>query len=742
MNFAYQGKNPTTKLAAMASASNLHYTQNAETWLTDTGATDHITANANNLNPQAPYQGQEQVSVGNGQNLPIQNIDNNCSCYFDAKKLLIQDLPSGKLLYKGLSSNGVYPIQSHLFHSTANKTACVAHSISSDKWHLWHSRLGHPSSNVLHNIFPSFSTGSSSNTVIEHCQHCLAGKMHQLPFPTSNKIVSSPFELIHADLWGPAPVIASNAFRFYLVFVDEFTKFTWTLLHHFLPRFQTLLHHTSIPQTTHTPTSNTISLPTGLIDLSSHSPAPIIMPTASLDSPTAATSAMPTTSTPISTPNTALPASSPLNSLPHTAAAPISTNISLPNPLSHPMQTRSKKPPSYTMASKHSKWCIAMDEEFQALQQQATWSLVPLPASKNVVGCKWVYKLKHHSDGSIARYKARLVAKGFHQQYGVDFYETFSPVIKPPTVRLILSLAVSLHWPLRQLDVKNAFLHGTLKEEVYMTQPQGYIDSTHPSYVCKLQKSIYGLKQAPRACNTPTFLDHLIQQLNSVFDLKDLGSLHYFLGLQITRTSSRLYLNQSKYAQDLLKKHNMLDCQTSPLLCIKFVNICLPQPLFTLLQPKEFLDTFGAPSTMALNSRLVHFIYQLTQMLIGQGTLMIAGPTSGFLVYLGNNAVTWSAKKQPTVSRSSTESEYRALAIASAELCWLLLRTRSSMLEPNTFEVDFHFVRERVLRKDLVVKFVSTVDQLADIFTKSLPTHRFLDLRHNLTVPVPKIEGG
>ena len=78
------------------------------------------------------------------------------------------------------------------------------------------------------------------------------------------------------------------------------------------------------------------------------------------------------------------------------------------------------------MASKHSKWCIAMDEEFQALQQQATWSLVPLPASKNVVGCKWVYKLKHHSDGSIARYKARLVAKGFHQQYGVDFDETFS----------------------------------------------------------------------------------------------------------------------------------------------------------------------------------------------------------------------------------------------------------------------------------------------------------------------------
>ena len=157
------------------------------------------------------------------------------------------------------------------------------------------------------------------------------------------------------------------------------------------------------------------------------------------------------------------------------------------------------EPNSFTTASKHPQWCTAMNEEFEALQQQGTWVLVPQPPSKNIVGCKWVYKLKYNSDGTIARYKARLVAKGFHQQYGVDFDETFSPVVKPPTVRLILSLAVSLGWSLRQLDVKNAFLHGTLKEEVYMTQPQGYVDPQHPSHVCKLIKSIYGLKQAPRA---------------------------------------------------------------------------------------------------------------------------------------------------------------------------------------------------------------------------------------------------
>jgi hypothetical protein len=117
------------------------------------------------------------------------------------------------------------------------------------------------------------------------------------------------------------------------------------------------------------------------------------------------------------------------------------------------------EPTTYSTASKHPQWYNAMNEEFQALQKQGTWTLVPATSSKNIVGCKWVYKLKYNSDGSISRYKARLVAKGFHQQYGVDFDETFSPVVKPPTVRLILSLATSLNWPLRQLDIKNAFLH-------------------------------------------------------------------------------------------------------------------------------------------------------------------------------------------------------------------------------------------------------------------------------------------
>src|SRR4051812_24979359 len=128
-----------------------------------------------------------------------------------------------------------------------------------------------------------------------------------------------------------------------------------------------------------------------------------------------------------------------------------------------------------------------MTAEFNALLKNKTWVLVPPSPHQHVVGCKRVFKLKHRADGSIKRYKARLVAKGFHQQAGIDFDETFSPVIRPTTIRTILSLAISSGWSFCQLDVKNVFLHGDLVEIVYMAQPLGFIDPARPNHVCYLQ---------------------------------------------------------------------------------------------------------------------------------------------------------------------------------------------------------------------------------------------------------------
>lgn len=126
-------------------------------------------------------------------------------------------------------------------------------------------------------------------------------------------------------------------------------------------------------------------------------------------------------------------------------------------------------------------WRAAMEAEVQALRLNGTWDLVPSMPGVNIIDSKWVFKVKKHADGSIERYKARLVAKGFKQRYGLDSEDTFSPVVKPTTIRLLLSLAVTRGWSLRQLDVQNAFLHGVLEEEVYMRQPPGFVDQDRSS---------------------------------------------------------------------------------------------------------------------------------------------------------------------------------------------------------------------------------------------------------------------
>jgi histone deacetylase 1/2 len=252
-----------------------------------------------------------------------------------------------------------------------------------------------------------------------------------------------------------------------------------------------------------------------------------------------------------------------------------------------------------------------MGREFDALMENGTWFLCPRPLGKHVMRNKWVYKVKRKPDGNVERFKARLVAKGYDQRSGIDFHETFSSVIKPTTIRLVLAIVVHFHWPIRQLDVSNAFLHGFLDEEVFMEQPQGFIDETKPDFVCRLHKSLYGLKQVPRAwfqClsqqlielgfqesindyslftlhidNTKFFvliyvddilvtgsssiqIDTLIRSLQSIFQVKDLSSLSYFLGVEIDRNSQGLHLCQTKYICDLLHHTKMVGAKpfTSP----------------------------------------------------------------------------------------------------------------------------------------------------------------------------------
>jgi hypothetical protein len=142
-----------------------------------------------------------------------------------------------------------------------------------------------------------------------------------------------------------------------------------------------------------------------------------------------------------------------------------------------------------------------MQEEYDSLMANNTWTLEPLPASRKPISCKWVFKIKQGANGEVERYKARLVARGFTQTYEVDYNETFAPVAKFTSIRCILALATLEDMEIHQMDVKTAFLNGKLEEEIYMEQPQGFVRQGGEHLVCKLHKSLYGLKQSPRAWN-------------------------------------------------------------------------------------------------------------------------------------------------------------------------------------------------------------------------------------------------
>ena len=255
------------------------------------------------------------------------------------------------------------------------------------------------------------------------------------------------------------------------------------------------------------------------------------------------------------------------------------------------------KPHSISEALSIKEWRVAMDLQFQVLYANNTWSLVPPPPNHQLVGCKWVCNVKKNFDGSINKYKAHLVAKGFHQVPSFDFHDTFSLVIEPATIHVVISLAISHKWTMRQLDFNNAFLNGFLKEDIYMEQPPSFANPSHPTWVYKLHWALYGLKQAPWAWferlhsklltlgfhsykvdtslflkfesehslyiliyvddvlitgNSATQVQDFITQLQTSFALKDLGVPSYFLRLELTYTFQGVLLSQHNYIIDVL----------------------------------------------------------------------------------------------------------------------------------------------------------------------------------------------
>ncbi|UYV63998.1 hypothetical protein LAZ67_2006285 [Cordylochernes scorpioides] len=251
-------------------------------------------------------------------------------------------------------------------------------------------------------------------------------------------------------------------------------------------------------------------------------------------------------------------------------------------------------------------WKKAMEEEFDSLIENKTWELVDPPKNRNIIGTKWVFKTKCNSDGSVERHKARLVAKGYSQQYGIDYEETFAPVVRQSTIRMFLALAVEYNLILHQMDVQSAYLNGEIKEEIYMTQPENFVSRKYPERVCRLKKAIYGLKQAgivwhERLDNELKYLglkqiqsdncvyikhhegillvaiyvDDLIiaaeredtlksfkESMKRIFKIKDLGGINCCLGIRIQMKEDGLIsIDQERDIEELLAKYRMKEAK-------------------------------------------------------------------------------------------------------------------------------------------------------------------------------------
>ncbi|RVW62844.1 Retrovirus-related Pol polyprotein from transposon TNT 1-94 [Vitis vinifera] len=345
---------------------------------------------------------------------------------------------------------------------------------------------------------------------------------------------------------------------------------------------------------------------------------------------------------------------------------------------------------------------------------------------KKVVGCKWVFAVKVHPDGSVARLKARLVARGYAQTYGVDYSDTFSPVAKLNSVRLFISIAASQQWMIHQLDIKNAFLHGDLEEEVYLEQPPGKEIQAFGMNKCEKDHSVFYKKSAAGIILLVVYVDDIVITgndhagisnlktfMHSKFHTKDLGELKYFLGIEVSRSKKGMFLSQRKYVLDLLKETGKIEAKlcTTPMVPnvqlmpddgdpfynperyrrvvgkLNYLTVTRPDIAYAVSVVSQFTSAptikhwaaleqilcylKKAPGLGILYSSQGHTRIECFSDADWAGSKFDRRSTTGYCVFFGGNLVAWKSKKQSVVSRSSAESEYRAMAQATCEIIWI-----------------------------------------------------------------------
>ncbi|WVZ15611.1 hypothetical protein V8G54_013177 [Vigna mungo] len=404
--------------------------------------------------------------------------------------------------------------------------------------------------------------------------------------------------------------------------------------------------------------------------------------------------------------------------------------------------TNDKEPSSYEQAKNIPEWINAMQKEIQALQANKTWFMTQLPPGKRSIGCKWVYKIKHKADGSIERYKARLVAKGYTQQESIDFLDTFSPVAKLTSVRMLFALAASKNWFLHQLDVDNAFLHGDLNEDVYMDPPPG-LNVGDKGQVCKLTKSLYGLKQAIARSRKGI---HVCQRKYALDILEKTGMLG-------SKPSSTPYLSNNN---SLYKAEDYIDNPSDYRRLIGklfYLTNTRPDLFFTVNLLTRFMQEPTKHHYQALQHILRYIKSSPSEGLFfaSDSEIQIKGfsdsdwatcpntrrSTTGYCIFLGKSLVSWRSKKVLAATVCEMQwlhyllQDLDVTPVATAILycdnnsARHITQNQSFHERTKHIELDCHVVRQKIQAKFLHLLPIRSEEQLTNVFTKFPHRTRF-----------------
>nr|GEV98904.1 retrovirus-related Pol polyprotein from transposon TNT 1-94 [Tanacetum cinerariifolium] len=440
----------------------------------------------------------------------------------------------------------------------------------------------------------------------------------------------------------------------------------------------------------------------------------------------------------------------------------------------------SAEPKNFKQAMTEPSWIDAMQEEIHEFEKLQVYELVSCPNKVMLIKLKWIYKVKNDEFSEVLKNKARLVAQRFRQKDGIHFEESFAPVARIKAIRIFVANATNKNMMIFQLDVKTAFLNAELKEEVYVSQPEGFVDQDNLSHVHKLKKALYGLKQAPRAwynmlssflisqhfskgavdptlftrktrnklllvqiyvagiifVSTNTAMHNEFANLMTTkFKISMMGHMSFFLGLQISQSPRGIFLNQSKYASEIIKKYGMITSDS------------VDTPMVEKSKLDE--DLQGKPVDATLYHGMIRSFMYLTSNADHAGCHTRCN-TSESAQFLGDKLVSWSFKKQKSIAISSIEAEYIALSGCYAQILWMRSQLTYYGFQFNKIplycdnksaialccnnvqhsrakhiDVLYHFIKEQVKNGIVELYFVRMEYQLDDIFTKPLPKERF-----------------